>query len=144
MTGELVWQNDVPVVYESYLNAGLLASPLLGTGELEGMVIFNVCKTTSHAAGTMLALDTKTGKPIWTRAMTAYSWSSPLFIHSDDGETYGIVCDSAGVMHLFDPKTGEDISTVSIGANCEASPAAFDDMIVVATYDQKIFGVKIS
>ena len=32
LTGKLIWQYDVPVVYESYLNAGLLATPLLGSG----------------------------------------------------------------------------------------------------------------
>ncbi len=144
LTGQLLWQYDIPVVYESYLNAGLLATPLLGKNDLKDIVIFNVCKTTSHAAGTMVALDKQTGKPVWTRVMTAYSWSSPIPIRSKDGKTYGIVCDSAGVMHLFDPLTGKDISTVSIGLNCEASPSAFDDMIVVATYAKKIYGVKIS
>ena len=47
-------------------------------------------------------------------------------------------------MHLFDPLTGKDLSTISIGANCEASPSAYNDMIVVATYAQKIYGIRIS
>lgn len=144
LTGELVWQYDVPVVYESYLNGGLLATPLLGKDDFANMVIFNVCKTTSHAAGTMVALDKVTGQPVWTRQLTDYSWSSPISIKGDDGISYGVICDSMGVMHLFDLQTGEDISTVSIGSNCEASPSAYNDMIVVATYSQKIYGVKIS
>ena len=57
LTGELVWQYDVPCVYESYLNGGMLATPLLGKDDFADLVIFNVCKTTSHAAGTLLALD---------------------------------------------------------------------------------------
>lgn len=144
LTGKLVWQYDIPVVYESYLNGGMLATPLLGKDDLKDLVIFNICKTTSHAAGTLLGIDKTSGKPVWTRPLPAYSWSSPIPIKSKEGKTYGILCDSAGVMHLFDPLTGKDISTVSIGLNCEASPSAYNEMIVVATYAQKIYGVKIS
>ena len=144
LTGELVWQYDVPVVYESYLNGGMLATPLLGTNDFADLVIFNVCKTTSHAAGTLLALDKESGQVVWSRALPAYSWSSPIAIQGEDGKSYGIFCDSAGVMHLFNPRTGEDLSTLSIGANCEASPSAYGNMIVVATYAQKIYGIRIS
>lgn len=144
LTGQLVWQYDVPCVYESYLNGGMLATPLLGRDDFADIVIFNVCKTTSHGAGTLLAIDKKSGQPVWTRALENYSWSSPIAITGDDGKSYGILCDSAGIMHLFDPLTGQDLSTLSIGANCEASPSAYNNMIVVATYAQKIYGIRIS
>jgi hypothetical protein len=47
-------------------------------------------------------------------------------------------------MHLFDPLTGEDLDTISLGRNCEASPAVYNDRIVVATYDRKIYCVRVS
>jgi outer membrane protein assembly factor BamB len=144
LSGKLVWQYDIPVVYDSNLNAGLLATPLLGKDDLSDMVIFNVCKTTGYSTGNLLALDKKTGKAIWNRKLDSYSWSSPIAVKGKDGKSYGIFCDSAGIMHLFDPLTGEDYTTLSIGGNCEASPAAYNDMIVVATYDCKIYCVKIS
>ena len=144
LTGQLIWQHDVPCVYESYLNGGLLATPLIGKGDFDDRIIFNVCKTTSHAAGTLLALDKADGSVIWERALAAYSWSSPISITGKNGRSYGIFCDSAGIMHLFDPQTGDDLSTISIGQNCEASPSAYNDMIVVATYAQKIYGIRIS
>lgn len=92
----------------------------------------------------MLALNKADGSVIWERALAAYSWSSPISITGKNGRSYGIFCDSAGIMHLFDPQTGDDLSTISIGQNCEASPAAYNDMIVVATYAQKIYGIRIS
>jgi len=144
LTGKLIWQYDVPVVYESYLNGGMLATPLLGKDDFSDLVIFNVCKTTSHAAGTLLALDKTSGKPAWTRQLDAYSWSSPISIKGKNGKSYGVFCDSAGIMHLFDPLTGKDLNTISIGQNCEASPSAYNDMIVVATYAQKIYGIRVS
>jgi len=144
LTGEVVWEYEIPVVYESYLNAGCLASPLMGSGEFSDLVIFNVCKTTSHQAGTLVALDKATGKAVWTRELPAYSWSSPIAVQGEDGKSYGVFCDSAGIMHLFNPLTGEDYSTLDIGGNCEASPSAYNNMIVVATYACKIYGIKIS
>jgi outer membrane protein assembly factor BamB len=144
LTGKLIWQHDVPCVYESYLNGGLLATPLIGRDDFSDLVIFNVCKTTSHQAGTLLALNKDDGSVNWERSLEHYSWSSPVSVQSKQGRTYGIFCDSAGIMHLFDPLTGDDLDTVSIGQNCEASPAVYQDMIVVGTYAQKIYGVRVS
>ncbi len=143
LTGELVWQHDVMCIYDSTLSSGLLAAPLLGQDDIDDLVIFNVAKTTSWSTGLLLALDKQTGTVVWQRELDAYSWSSPITIKGDDGKSYGIFADFAGIMHLFDPRTGQDYSTLSIGANCESSPAAYDDMIVVGTYAQKIYGIRI-
>ncbi len=107
------------------------------------MVIFNVCKTTSWQTGLLLALDKKSGEPVWERPLANYSWSSPVAIKSTTGEHYGIFCDSAGIMHLFDLQTGEDFDTVSLDLNCEASPAVYNDRIVVATYARQIYCVRV-
>ena len=65
-------------------------------------------------------------------------------ITSTDGHAYGIVTDSGGTMHLFDPNTGADLSTLSLGKNTEASPAVYGNMIVVASYAKRIWGIRIS
>ena len=90
LSGELVWQFDVPCVYESYLNGGLLATPLMGKDDFADIVIFNVCKTTSHQAGTLLALDKISGEVVWERSLEAYSWSSPISIKGKDGKSRGV------------------------------------------------------
>lgn len=143
LTGELIWQHNVKCVYDSVLNGGLLATPLLGKDDFSDMVIFNVCKTTSWQTGLLLALDKKSGEPVWERPLANYSWSSPVAIKSTTGEHYGIFCDSAGIMHLFDLQTGEDFDTVSLDLNCEASPAVYNDRIVVATYARQIYCVRV-
>ena len=86
----------------------------------------------------------KTGKVVWNRHLAKYSWSSPVNITSADGQQYGVYGDSAGILHLFDMASGKDYSTVDLGGNIEASVAAFNDMLVVASYDKKIFGIRVS
>ncbi|HEY5583980.1 MAG TPA: pyrrolo-quinoline quinone, partial [Ruminiclostridium sp.] len=68
---------------------------------------------------------------------------SPVDFKSSDGKTYVVFCDFAGNMHLIDPMTGETLDTISLGRNVEASPAIYNDTIVVGSYAQKIFGIKV-
>ena len=93
--------------------------------------------------GKLVALDKKTGEEVWVRDLSVYSWSSPVDFMSSDGKTYVLFCDANGDMHLIDPKTGEDLDVVSLGANIESSPAVYGNMAVVGSYAQKIFGVRI-
>lgn len=143
LTGELVWQKDYSALYQSYINGGAMATPVVGKDDISDIVIFNISLTGSLADGTLVALDKKTGQEVWKRQLDAYSWSSPVDFMSDDGKTYMILCDFKGNMHLIDPKTGEDLDKVFVGGNVEASPAIYNDMAVVGTYAQKIYGVKI-
>lgn len=144
LTGEVVWQYDLPAYYDFHVKGGLLSTPLLGQGEVSDLVFFNVGKTTAPSEGTMVALDQRTGQVVWSRSLQHYSWSSPVLIHGADGREYGVFGDSAGLLHLFDPTTGRDYTSISLGGNVEASVSAYDNMIVVASYDQKIFGIKVS
>lgn len=155
LTGDIVWEKEVPTVASYPNNGGLMATPVLGQGEISDLVIFNVSKTTDPLlcilgrclgdfGGQLIAIDKLTGKPVWTRDLDRYSWSSPVVFQGTDGHSYGVFADAGGILHLFDPNTGGDYSTVSLGKNIEASPAIYNDMIVVASYDKKIFGIKIS
>lgn len=144
LTGKLVWQYDVPAVREQPNNGGLLGSPLLGTGQISDLVIFNVAKTTNHTEGDLIALDRHTGKLVWKRHLKRYSWSSPVQINATDGTAYAVVTDSGGTMHLFDPNTGADLDTLSLGKNTEASPAVYGNMLVVASYAKRIWGIRLT
>lgn len=143
LTGELIWQKNYKCKYNFYINGGALATPLIGKDDINDLIIFSICFTGTTSDGTMVALDKKTGEEVWVRKLDAYSWSSPVAIKSSEGKTYAIFCDFAGQMHLFDPRTGKDLYTLSGLKNVESSPAVYDDMIVVGTYAQKIFGIRI-
>lgn len=143
LTGEVVWQYDLPAYYNNEVKGRLLSTPLLGTGEISDLVIFNVGKTTAPSEGTMVALDKASGTVVWTRHLDKYSWSSPVEITGTHGHAYGVFGDSGGTLHLFDPNTGRDCSSSSLGKNIEASVSASDNLLVVASYSAKVFGIRI-
>ncbi|HBR02355.1 MAG TPA: pyrrolo-quinoline quinone [Ruminiclostridium sp.] len=143
LTGELVWQKDYTAFYRYYINGGVMGTPLIGKDDIADRIIVPICFTGSELDGTLVALDKKTGEEIWSRHLDHYSWSSPVGIKSEDGKTYGLFCDYGGYMHLFDPMTGEDLDKVSLGGNIESSPSVYNDIAVVGSYAQKIFGVRI-
>ncbi len=143
LTGELIWQKDYPCIYNFYLNGGSLGTPLIGKNDIADLIIFPICFTGSTSDGKLVALNKKTGEEVWVRKLNAYSWCSPVDFLGSDGKTYGVFCDYAGNLHLFDPKTGRDLDVVSLGKNIESSPAIYGNMIVVGSYNQKIYGIRI-
>jgi outer membrane protein assembly factor BamB len=144
LTGATVWQYQTDAAYNLAVNGGLMATPVLGTGETSDLVFFNIAKTGSNSAGTLLALDRKTGAVAWSRALPDFGWSSPLILTGTDGHSYGIFGDSGGLLHLFNPNTGQDYSTLQLSGNIEASPAVYGNMMVVGTYAKKLYGIRIS
>ena len=76
--------------------------------------------------------------------MDYYTWSSPVALYTDEGEAYIILCDSVGNFSLLDGTTGETLSTMNLGSNIEASPAVFEDMVVIGTRGGRICGIKVS
>jgi len=143
-TGKQVWQYDIPTYYDAAVNGGVLGSPILGQGSLGDMVIFNVARTTAPREGDLVALDKQSGKVIWRRHLTNYSWSSPTLITGSDGTPYVVLPDSDGTIHLINPTTGEDYSTLQLGKNTEATISAYGNMLVVASYDRHIYGIRIT
>ena len=145
-TGEIVWETTwSDIVYNKNVSGGVLSTPLLGQKDtdFEGMIFFHVAKSPSEYEGTLMALDTDTGKIIWKKNMK-YCWSSPVAVYSEDGKGYMILCDSVGNMHLIDGKTGSTLDTIGLGSNIEASPVVFNDILVIGTRGQKVYGIKIS
>lgn len=146
LTGEIVWETSWDnIVYNKNVSGGILSTPLMGKKgtEYEGMIFFHVAKSPSEYEGTLMALDTDTGDVIWKKNMK-YCWSSPVAIYSEDGKAYMIICDSVGNAILIDGKTGNTIDSIGLGSNVEASPVVFNDMLVVGTRGQKVYGIKIS
>ncbi|SKC82258.1 hypothetical protein SAMN02194393_03734 [Maledivibacter halophilus] len=64
-------------------------------------------------------------------------------MHIKEGEAYILQCDSAGKMYLIEGSSGEILDKISLGSNVEGSPAVYENMIVVGTRGQRIYGIKI-
>jgi outer membrane protein assembly factor BamB len=147
LSGQLIWEKP----YQCYSkigdkpnNGGALATPVIGKKSLSHMVIYNLARWGGFNKGLLVALDKNTGEEIWRMEIPNYSWSSPVDVYTEDGEGYIILCDSAGKMYLIQGLTGKVLDTIKLGSNVEGSPAVFENMIVVGTRGQKIFGVKIN
>lgn len=149
LTGELLWQVDVPVYYVDVINGGALASPIIGKGPIKDLVIFNICKTLEDSiwSGRLVAIDKETGQIRW-EYKSPYSWSSPVDIYTEDNKAYIVYCEHNGKISLIDALTGTQINqvTLSLGRQyitIEATPAIYGDILVVGTYAEKIYGVRI-
>ena len=144
LTGELMWEKKIPCFYDSHTNGGALASPVLGKQDISDLIIYNIAKTDAKNNGsTLIALDRETGKEKWKVNMKFYSWSSPVAVYTKEGKSYLIACDSGGYMNLFEGTTGKKLDSLPLEANIEASPAVYDNMIVVGTRGSKIWGIRI-
>lgn len=146
-TGEIVWENHIEDVYfDKSVSGGVLSSPVLGKrgSALEGMIFWSVSRTPGYNNGELLALDTETGEILWESQLTNYCWSSPLAVYNENGDAWLIICDSMGNVILLDSLSGQQLHSINIGSNIEASPAMFNDILVVGTRGMQVHGIKLS
>lgn len=143
ITGEYVWIRKYFCNTIAGISGGVQATCILGQGDISDLVIFPVARTPQVRSGRLVALDKRTGREVWKTRLQQYAWSSPVAIYSDSGVSTIVQCDSVGNVYLIEGKTGKILDTVNLGSNIEASPAVFEDTIVVGTRGQKIYGIKV-
>lgn len=143
-TGEIVWEKRFDCYTVDGVSGGVQSTPILGKPgtQLEGLVLYTIARTPNEWNGKLVALDTATGEIVWEKNMDYYTWSSPVALYDTAGTAYIILCDSVGNMSLLDSK-GTTLSTISLGSNIEASPAVFENTLVVGTRGGLVCGVKI-
>lgn len=142
-TGEIIWQRTYPCYTVSGVSGGVQSTALVGENKLSELVYFTIARTGGNSKGKIVALNKTTGGEVWSCDMSDYTWSSPLALYDKDGNGYVIFCDSTGNMYMVDGLTGKLYDTTNLGANVEASPAAFENTIVVGTRGKEIYGIKV-
>lgn len=143
LSGELIWEKKYKCIYNPDIAGGALGSPVIGKNDISNLVIYTIAKTDMQNRGKLIAFDKETGEEAWVLDMNFYSWSSPVDVYTKDGKSYIIQCDSGGNMFLIEGSTGKVLDQIPLNANVEGSPAVYDDMIVVGTRGQQIWGIKI-
>ena len=142
LTGEIIWdhQTESKCKYSSKLikeglYPGAAASPLIGQGDINDLVIFNVNNVVdgNESYAIVYALDRETGEEVWSQPLDVSSVSSPIAVYCPDGKSYIVLGDDNGTLRLMDGYTGATISTVNLGSAIQASPAAYGNTIVVGT-----------
>ncbi|MBM7094300.1 MULTISPECIES: PQQ-binding-like beta-propeller repeat protein [Alteribacter] len=143
MTGEVVWQKSYSAFYYPGVAGGVLATPVLGKQAIEDVVIFTIARHGGRYRGLMAALDKETGEEVWTRDMPFYAWSSPVDVYDKKGNAYLIQGDFNGDVTLLNGENGQMIDQVSLGVNIEASPAVYNNTVVLASRSGYIHGITI-
>ncbi len=144
LTGEVVWKAEGYRCTRSNVSGGIQDTAALGKNNLSDLVYIAYAMTTeTETRGLLVAYNKADGREVWKKNLGAYAWSSPLILYDDKGDGYVVQCDAAGHMYLFDGRTGETLDRLDLEGNFEASPAAFDNMIVIGTRASKIYGVKL-
>ncbi len=144
-TGETLWKVPYKCKRQGENSGGVQSSPAIGKkgSDMENMILYNIAATPSTFEGILVALDQKTGEVIWEHKMPNYTWSSPAIVYTEDGKGYVLICDSVGDVKLLNGADGTFLDTVNIGSNVEASPAIFENTLVVGTRGSKIYGIAI-
>lgn len=143
LTGEVIWTRDSDHISQNDENGGGgFATPAVGKQGLSGLVYFHICRT-DESNGMLYALDKQTGETVWEKRMGSYGWSSPTCVYTAAGKGYVLVGSSSGRLQLLDGLTGETAAETTLKGNIEGSPVVFDDMIIVGTRENLIYGLKI-
>lgn len=146
LTGEKVWQNRIAChkfeYAEKLREGGMFSTPLVGRGNAKGLIFTNICGMGDHK-GTFVALDTQSGKVVYTTKLDYYSWSSPVALLTDDDAMYVFTGDVIGNIYLIDAQSGKIIFKQRVAWNFESSPVVVDDCVVVGSRGNKIYKFKI-
>lgn len=144
-TGEIIWRTDYTCYTVSDLSGGVQGTIAIGKNDLDGLIFVPIARTPSASSGVLAALSKETGEVVWEKQTGAYSWSSPVDFYDDNGKGYIAFCESLGYkIHLIDGLTGETLDTMNLGGNIEASPAMFEDYLVVGHRAQVIYCLQIT
>ena len=144
MTGEIVWQTNYFCFTISGISGGVQGTLALGKNGLSDLIFVPVARTPGRLTGKLVALNKHNGEIVWEFQTSTYSWSSPVAVYDKDGKGYIVYCTSGGSMHLIDGLTGELLDSVVLGGVVEASPAVYENTVVIGTRAMRIWGVQIN
>lgn len=147
LTGQLLWEhtelcNTGGVT--KILNGGVLATPLLGIEQANGIIwaTFSRLNKTSEK-GKLVALDKNDGHVIYAIDLPAFSWTSPLALYTTDGTPYLYTGDASGMVYLFEGLTGKLIHRLAVGATVESSAVAIGNRIIQPLRGDKIISLLV-
>ena len=147
VTGQIVAQNDTyhcqTIATPNQVSGGVQGTLAIGEKDLEGLIFVPVAMT-EGTRGKLVALNTSDLSVKWECDFAGYPWSSPVAVYDDSGKGYLVQCNKTGYIHLIDGQTGEIISEMSLGSNVEASPAVYNNMVVVGTRGGLIYGMDLN
>ena len=142
--GEVVWHTDYQCYSESGVSGGVQSTPAVGKNDLSDYVYVTVSRVGELYGGVLTCLDKKTGDIVWEHE-GVYTWSSPVCVYNSDGSGAVLYFTFDGKGFLLDGVTGEVKSEIQLEhGSVEASPAVFEDKVVIGTRDCRIYGLELN
>ena len=158
LSGKQAWSVDIGVHKgkKDKDDVGAKASPVIGQNRLSDLVYYTVTGLSDDgrsrlglsgdAPAALIALEKKTGNIVWAFGLSSRSESSPIAVYDKDGNGWIIQCEQNGKIHLLDGRNGSLVDTCELKAQIEASPAAYDDIMVIGTTGKGtsyVYGIRI-
>ena len=141
-TGEIIWQTPYNCTTMDGVSGGVQSTIALGKNNLSDYIYVTVSMTDSVSNGVLACINKKTGEVVWEHK-AYYAWSSPVCVYNTDGTGVVIYCTSQGEVFMLDGLTGRLLSQMAMNGNVEASPAVYNDRLVVGTRNCMIYGVQL-
>lgn len=148
LDGSLVWEKTKLCkrlkIGTKYFDGGMYASPLMGSGDCEGMIFANICRNgLDKHQGELIALNIKDGSEVYATGYESWAWSSPVAYTNERGEMYIFTGDAVGNVYLIKGKTGEIIYKEKVANNFESSPIAVGNTAIVGSRGNGIYKFEI-
>ena len=141
--GEIVWQTDFECHSEEGVSGGIQSTVAVGKYDFSDYVYVTVAKTNDYYTGQLVCLRKDSGEIVWEQTDT-YTWSSPVCVYNRDGSGAVLYFTFGGDALLIDGLTGEEKCRYSLGEqNIEASPAVYENYVVVGSRSCNLFGFKL-
>ncbi|MBQ9156854.1 MAG: PQQ-binding-like beta-propeller repeat protein [Eubacterium sp.] len=143
-TGEIVWQKDYECHTREGVSGGVESTIAVGRNDLSDYIYVTVSMTENTSKGVLACISKDNGQVAWEHE-AAYAWSSPACVYNGDGSGAVLYCSSDGNMYLLDGQTGREYSSYDFGqTTIEASPAIYENYVVVGTRDCRICGFSLN
>lgn len=143
--GSVVWKKNYTCYSREGNSGGVQSTIALGKNSLDKYIYVTVGRTGSSAErGVIVCLKKKNGHVVFEQD-GPYSWSSPVCVYNqNEGKDVVIYARCDSHLMMLDGKSGETLDELDLGSGTvEASPAVFDDTLVVGTRGCNIFGVQL-
>ena len=158
LSGKEIWTVEIGVAKNTKTkeDVGVKASPVIGQKGLSDLVYFTVTGLNDEGRSTLgiggdskaalVALEKETGTIRWVRGLNDRSESSPVAVYDADGNGWIIQCVENGTILLLDGLTGIQQASLEVEGSIKASPAVYNDIMVIGTTGKGtsfVYGIRI-
>ena len=143
--GKIIWQTSYTCQSVEGNSGGVQSTIAVGHRSLDDYIYVTVCKCDGLYNGRLVALKKENGETAWEQK-GPYTWSSPVCVYNSNegGKDVVLYARSDSNLLMVDGLTGETLHKVNLGSgNVEASPAVYEDTLVLGTRGCLIHGIKL-